>query len=343
MSNIQWVNMTVSWNPFNSSVGYPMTVGPYRTNWSNYFFSYNTTTLAILSFYNVNNPYFNMLSSVGFNGTTNTVSLNPLRISGGAGGGGVSLLVAGDPAVANGFPDGSTLFRLGGLPGGYSPGFQTYNQSLLGLTTFMNGISYTLISDPFVCFLYDTKILTNYGYIPIQELKVNDMVKTLKDGYKPITMIEKKDINHIATQERIQDQLYKCSKTEYPELFEDLVITGCHSILVEDFASKEQEEKTIQIFGEIFITDNLYRLPASADERATVYEKTGIHTIYHFALEHPDYYMNYGVYANGLLVESCSERNMKEVFDSSQYDLYYEDINLSKLELEITDKNKDEN
>ena len=28
--------------------------------------------------------------------------------------------------------------------------------------------------------------------------------------------------------------------------------------------------------------------------------------IYHVALEHNDEYMNYGIYANGLLVESCS-------------------------------------
>jgi len=30
------------------------------------------------------------------------------------------------------------------------------------------------------------------------------------------------------------------------------------------------------------------------------------------ALENDDYYMNYGIYANGLLVESCSKRYLKE-------------------------------
>ena len=33
--------------------------------------------------------------------------------------------------------------------------------------------------------------------------------------------------------------------------------------------------------------------------------------IYHLALKHRDIYMNYGIYANGLLVESCSERNLR--------------------------------
>jgi hypothetical protein len=48
------------------------------------------------------------------------------------------------------------------------------------------------------------------------------------------------------------------------------------------------------------------------DERTTVYEVAGVHKIYHFALENEDYYMNYGVYANGLLVESTSKRFMDE-------------------------------
>jgi hypothetical protein len=36
-------------------------------------------------------------------------------------------------------------------------------------------------------------------------------------------------------------------------------------------------------------------------------------TIWHFALEHDNIYKNYGVYANGLLVESSSIRYMTEL------------------------------
>jgi hypothetical protein len=63
---------------------------------------------------------------------------------------------------------------------------------------------------------------------------------------------------------------------------------------------------------EIYITDNKYRLPACVDERAIVYEKPGTYTIYHLALINNDYLMNYGIYANGLLVETCSKRYLKE-------------------------------
>ena len=48
------------------------------------------------------------------------------------------------------------------------------------------------------------------------------------------------------------------------------------------------------------------------DLRSTIYEIPGSHTIYHIALENDNYYMNYGIYANGLLVETCSKRYLKE-------------------------------
>jgi hypothetical protein len=127
-------------------------------------------------------------------------------------------------------------------------------------------------------------------------------------------MIGKKQIYHEASKIRIKDQLYKCSQTEYPEIFEDLIITGCHSILIDEFFSEEQREKTIEFNNNrVFITDDNYRLPACFDERASVYETAGTYTIYHLALENDDYYMNYGIYANGLLVETCSKRYLKEI------------------------------
>ena len=70
----------------------------------------------------------------------------------------------------------------------------------------------------------------------------------------------------------------------------------------------------------MFVTDGKYRLPACVDERTQIYEKPGDYMVYNFALEHEDFYMNYGVYANGLLVESSSKR-------------FLEDYELSHMEL----------
>jgi hypothetical protein len=175
------------------------------------------------------------------------------------------------------------------------------------------------------CFKENTKILVYKNnleqYIKIQDLRSGDLVKTLNDGYVPINMIGKRYILHSNLNVRDKNGLYKCVQENYPEVFEDLIITGCHSILVDNFLNQDQQNKTIDVLGEIYITDNKYRLPACVDERAMIYEKEGEFTIYHIALDNENYYYNYGIYANGLLVESCSKRYLKEL---SNMELFFE-------------------
>ena len=182
-------------------------------------------------------------------------------------------------------------------------------------TTIYNDIQ---INVSIVCFKEDSKILCfkqgKEQYIPIQNLRKGDLVKTLLHGYVPIELIGKTKMYNKATNERIKDQLYKCTQEQYPEVFEDLVITGCHSILVDEFKDEKERQETGNLNnGRFFATDDKHRLPACVDERTSVYEKEGFFTIYHLALEHDNYYMNYGIYANGLLVETCSKRYLKEL------------------------------
>jgi len=218
------------------------------------------------------------------------------------------------------FPDYITNFTPQGLPTvSYNPSLPTY-LLVYGYvaaieTTFLLHRQQVTVTGPIVCFKEDSKILTNKGYKSVQNLRKGDLVKTLLHDYVPIDMIGKKEIYHIASNERIKHQLYKCSKDKFEEVFEDLVITGCHSILVNKFASEKQRQKVIEVNGDTYVTDKKYRLPACADDRTSVYEKAGLHTIYHLALENDDYYMNYGIYANGLLVETCSKRYLKELSD----------------------------
>ena len=196
-----------------------------------------------------------------------------------------------------------------GYPG--TPLYETIASGSIGYQTSANKINFA--PPAIVCFKEDTKILTNKGYKIINNLRKGDLVKTLMNGFVPINMIGKKEIYHHALDNRIKDQLYKCSKDKFPELFEDLIITGCHSILIDKFKDDEQIKKATEINGHIYITDGKYRLPACIDERTTVYEKPGYYEIYHIALDNSDYYMNYGIFANGLLVETCSKRYLKEL------------------------------
>jgi len=188
--------------------------------------------------------------------------------------------------------------------------FGNYTELLVGQPVT---VTFSAPPEPITCFKEDSKILTIEGYKRVQELRKGDLVKTINHDYVPIAMIGKKEIYHPASTDRIKDQLYKCSKDGFEEVFEDLMITGCHSILVDKFSSEKQKEKAVEVNKKIYITDNKYRVPACAHEKASVYEIAGKYTIYHFALENEDYYMNYGVYANGLLVETCSKRYLKEL------------------------------
>jgi len=206
----------------------------------------------------------------------------------------------------------------------YSYGATTGDYNLYGNTTSSTGnsvdhlqnVTYEFSLTPFSgfpCFKEGTMILTDNGYRPIQELCKGDLIETYKHGLKPINMIGKRPLYHVCSEERIKDQLYVCRVEQYPELTEDLVITGCHSILVDNYVDDEQISMVKETLGKLYLTDRKARLPACVDKRTSVYEKKGMYTIYHIALEHDDYYMNYGVYANGLLVETSSKRYLKEL------------------------------
>jgi hypothetical protein len=67
--------------------------------------------------------------------------------------------------------------------------------------------------------------------------------------------------------------------------------------------------------GDVYITENQYRVPACLDERSSKYEGKYPITIWHIALENDNYYRNYGLYANGFLVETCSIQYLMELSD----------------------------
>jgi hypothetical protein len=160
------------------------------------------------------------------------------------------------------------------------------------------------------CFKSDTKILTINGYVPIQDLRKGDLVKTINHGFVPINMIGCKTITN-SKDEIPPNKLFVCSNENYPEITEDLYITGLHSILVDEL-TQEEESNLFELFGKMFLTDGKYRLPVFMDKRANLYEESGEYTIYHIALDHEHELMNYGIYANGLLVETCCIKYLKE-------------------------------
>lgn len=167
-----------------------------------------------------------------------------------------------------------------------------------------------------MCFKQDSTILCLVNgiekYVVVQEIRKGDLVKTLISGFVPVNMIGTSKVYNPANKLRGNNRLYRFRKEKYPELSEDLIITGCHSILVESL-TEEQIDKTIEISKEIFVTDNKYRLMACLDERAEPYEEEGTFDVWHLALDHEDECMNYGIFANGgLLLETTSKRMLSK-------------------------------
>ena len=224
--------------------------------------------------------------------------------------------------------DGTAYFAGNNYNNNFTPVNLNNNTTINSLVSMYIFNSYGLVlltnviglSDAYVinlpCFLENTKILCLVNdketYVSIQYIRSGMYVKTLTSGYVPVAYIGKRQIQNPSHDYRVKERLYRCSQEFYPEMTEDLFITGCHSILVDELTD-EQREKTIEMLGEIYETEDKYRLMACLDDRAEPFTKEGEYTIYHIALENDNNYYNYGIYANGLLVESCSIRYITEL------------------------------
>ncbi len=187
---------------------------------------------------------------------------------------------------------------------GTAPGVYTLlvrNTGSYDFTTF------TLTVTAAICFLKGTTILCKDNkYRRIEHLKSGDMIKTYLHGDVAIDIICHTDIHHSREKDK-QEQLFVYKKDSLSFLTQDLVLTGGHSVLVDQLTEK-QEQSTVEMIRRICITDNKYRLLSCLDDRAIPYEKEeSDETIYHICLHHPNPNMNYGIWANGMLTETCQK------------------------------------
>jgi len=167
-----------------------------------------------------------------------------------------------------------------------------------------------LSSDP-SCFNYNTKILslTKYleeKYIPIQDLQKGDYIKTYLHGYKKIDCIGSNDMINNINKNELYACMYVMKKSTKNELIEDLIITGSHSILVDNL-TKEEAEKQDNLKFNVKI-DNKYLLLACVSNKFIKLEELQLYTYYHFTLENDgDDNKRYGVWSNGILSEIPSK------------------------------------
>ena len=164
------------------------------------------------------------------------------------------------------------------------------------------------------CFLKGTKILCPDGEIPIEELKKGMLVSTLYHGNVAVDMIGYSRIHHSRSLP-VTEQLYTY-KNDDTNNDEDknnsLTVTGSHSRLVDKVNAREIQGILTHLHA-IFVTDDKIRLPACLDEKASPYEKEEDDvTVYHICLEHPNECINYGIWANGRLMETCAKITLEK-------------------------------
>jgi hypothetical protein len=174
------------------------------------------------------------------------------------------------------------------------------------------------ISDP-SCFNEGTKILClnklgEEEYIPIENLRKGDLVKSYKHGYRKIDLIGKNPM--INNPNRFNECMYKMEKTPDNRLTEDLIVTGGHAILVDDLSIYKEENDLI--FGGTPLIDDKYLLLSAVSKEFVKLENTNLYTYYHFILENNgNDDERFGVWANGILTETPS----KNYFTNHKYTL----------------------
>jgi hypothetical protein len=177
----------------------------------------------------------------------------------------------------------------------------TYNNGTPTLT--WNVVPSTLscynIGTPILCYINDMEI-----YVPIENIKIGTLVKTLTQGYKPVELIGKHNI--INNPESQLTSMHKMKKS-------NLILTGYHYLLVDELRDDLIHNKTD-------VTDRFYKHDATTIEgkypllvcNSDLFEQiinTSIYTIMHLVLESDDINDRFGIYADNVLSESTSKKN----------------------------------
>jgi len=174
-----------------------------------------------------------------------------------------------------------------------------------------------------MCFKEKTLILClmnkKLRYLPIEYLNQFTYVYTKNDGFKKIKFLIKTRLLNSLT--RTINKLYTMKKTKQNSLITDLYVTGSHSIL-KDNLTEEENNKMIRLLDKIKehnfnrFLDEKHKVIACFHKEFEQYNEQGYFNIYHIVLENNgDIEKNYGIYANGILVESTNEKTIKKDID----------------------------
>ena len=159
-----------------------------------------------------------------------------------------------------------------------------------------------------ICFNKGTKILClkdgHEQYVRIETLKVGDYVKTYKHGFQPINDMRK---GTYRLNQPGDMGLYRMKKQD--QMIADLEMTGLHCLLIDsdDVSYKQDIKNQGGLNNPKFFVDGKFRLRAKECKQFKQMPCTS-YSIYTFTLEGKE---QYGIWANGALVETTSTRILK--------------------------------
>lgn len=168
------------------------------------------------------------------------------------------------------------------------------------------GIYYT--SSP-LCYEANTLILVLENeaevYKKVSELKVGDLVKTYKQGYKKVKLLRSFNYKPFDKNSEL-NFLYRMKDN-------GVILTAGHSILVDELSEQEEVNNLKYGFNQM-IEDKKLLLACSSDKFEKIDDDQEYH-LFHFSLESDEPKAHFGVYiTDGVLSESCSEEALLRMF-----------------------------
>jgi len=187
----------------------------------------------------------------------------------------------------------------------------------------LSGVTYLFEEQENPCFSEGTGILVltsqlKEEYKLVQDLIIGDFVKSYIHGYRKVSKMLKGSFVNNPKEEGVSNCMYIMSKTEDNGLIEDLTLTRNHGVLVEKLT--EDEEKKVDKNNLPIIDGLLSIITADSDKFEKVMDNN-MYNYYHFSLETDgDNDRRFGVYANGLLVETPSNNMMDNALNVKPLD-----------------------
>jgi hypothetical protein len=150
------------------------------------------------------------------------------------------------------------------------------------------------------CFSENTQILCmNDKYVPIKELTKHSFIKTLDGSYIRVKYILKGCLTNGSP--ILTHNMYKMKNS-------NLMITGGHSILVDELTDTQKELQK-QFWGDaVYKINDKFLLLSCCSEQFEKVEDTNEYIYYHIVLENNDPEKHFGIWADGVLTESISEK-----------------------------------